>query len=103
MREPNTFARREMAFRRAAAEGARDAAEVLAGALRSEGHRATVSTSLDGTASVLLEGASAIAREFGTAKHEARPVMGPMLIQRRARMTEAMANAISRALKDGKR
>ncbi len=100
MREPNAFVRQEMAFRRAAAEGAREAAEVLAGALRTEGHRATVSTSLDGAASVSLEGASAIAREFGTRTQEARPVMGPMLIQRRARMTEAMANAISRSFKE---
>lgn len=103
MREPIAFARQEMAFRRATAEGARDAAEVLAGALRSEGHRATVSTKLDGTASVALEGASVVAREFGTSTQEARPLMGPMLIQLRARMTEAVANAISRSIKEGKR
>jgi hypothetical protein len=97
MTEFRVFARREMEFRRAASAGAMAAAEILAVALRNQGEAPKTAFRLDGTATVTLEGAGAVAREFGTCVIPARPVLGPALRENRTRMTEAIARAISGA------
>ena len=95
-----SFERRELALRRAASAGALAAAEVLASALRNQGEIAAAASRLDGTATVTLEGAAAVAREFGTRGSPARPVLGPALQESRARMTEAIAQAVAEAISD---
>lgn len=96
-----SFLRRETALRLAAMEGAFAAAELLARALQAQGHDAQISTGRNGVVSVSLEGASAVAREFGTRTQAARPVMGPALLEGRARMIETMAYAMSHAVRQG--
>lgn len=97
MTEFRVFARREMALRRAASAGAMAAAEILAAALRNLGEAPKTAFRLDGTATLTLEGAGAVAREFGTRIAPARPVLGPALRENRTRMTDAIAQAISGA------
>jgi hypothetical protein len=95
-----SFVQREWALRRAASAGAMSAAGILAAALNGKGAPAYAAARLDGTATVTLEGAAAVTREFGTLRSPARTVAGPTLRDNRARMVDAMARAIAQAVKD---
>jgi len=94
-----SFGRAEAALTRAAHTGAREAAEVLADGLRADGEQASVQSAPDGTARVVLEGAGAVAREFGTRTIPARPVLGPALQAKRGRIGEVLSGAVTGALK----
>lgn len=102
MSELYSFVRSELLLRRAASAGTMTAAEVLAGALRSEGWAAQAESRLDGTAAVALEGAAAVAREFGTTTSPARPVLGPTLHANRPRLIEAVSRTIGGAISGGR-
>jgi hypothetical protein len=54
---------------------------------------------LDGTVTISLEGANAVAHEFGTLSSPARPVLSPALRARRREVTRAVAAQIGKALK----
>jgi len=92
------FTQSQMALRRAASEGALAAAEILVTALRNQGVQAIAQARLESRAIVAVEGAGAIAREFGTRHQAARPVLGPALRDNRAAMTGAVAETIARSI-----
>ncbi|MGQ0740926.1 MAG: hypothetical protein ACT4OG_01335 [Alphaproteobacteria bacterium] len=54
---------------------------------------------LEGTISVVLEGANAVAHEFGTLHSPARPVLSPALRERRREIVRATGEHIAKALK----
>jgi hypothetical protein len=94
-----SFAGAEAALTRAARSGCAEAAELLAQSLRLRGESASVESAPDGTARVVLEGAHALAREFGTQASPAQPIAGPALQENRARVGETIARNIRHALR----
>lgn len=80
---------------RVANEGTVTAGHAFAGALGG----ASLNAALDGTVTIALEGANAVAREFGTVNSPAQPVLSPALRARRREVTQTVGVTIGRALK----
>jgi len=78
---------------RAANSGTLSVARALAADLGARAHH------LDGTVIIALEGAQAVAREFGTLGSPARPVLSPALRARRREIARSVAAQIGKALK----
>ena len=99
MTKTYSFARAEAALAAAASAGLAEAAETFAEGLRASGERAAVETAPDGGARIVLEGAAAVAREFGTQASPARPVVGAALQASRAGIDAAISRKIAEALR----
>jgi hypothetical protein len=80
---------------RVANEGTITAGNTFASALGN----LTLDTALDGTVTIALEGANAVAREFGTLKLPAQPVLSPALRARRREVAQTVGVTIGHALK----
>ena len=83
-------------FRARANIGLARAAETLAAALRARGLDAAPSPALENRARVHIEGASLVAREFGTLNHAASPVVSPIVRSQRRELARVIADAIQR-------
>ena len=98
MTQSYSFGRAQRVLAAASAKGTAEAAETFATTLRNAGESVSVQTRADGSASVTLEGAGAVTREFGTRTSPARPVLSPALQESRARMKAIVARKIAAAL-----
>jgi hypothetical protein len=94
-----SFAGAEATLARAASTGVAAAAESFASTLRANGERTSVETAPDGAARVVLEGAGAVQREFGTQSSPAKPVLGPALQANRPLIGESIARSIAQSLR----
>jgi HK97 gp10 family phage protein len=102
MTQSFSFAAWQAAIARAAARGAADAADALAVTLRTSGESVRVQSNGDGSVRVVLEGAAAVAREFGTQASPAQPLLSPAVQDARGRIVTIVSNEIRAAL-NGKR
>lgn len=87
------FADAAQTIARAANDGTIDVGRAFASDLGARSH------DLEGTVTIALDGANAVAHEFGTLASPARPVLSPALRARRREIARAVAAAIGKALK----
>jgi hypothetical protein len=99
MKQAFSFARLEARMNRAAQDGAAEAADRFAQTLRANGEQASVTAAPEGTAQIVLEGAAAVAREFGTRTVPPRPAAADALSASRRDIREAIARKVAAALK----